>query len=194
MSETRKQARALLAAATKSPWQECGIARCGCGCGNVWSVPSDVPVASATRVWEGGEFLAAQTNANAALIAAAPTLIATLCDEADAAEVAVYDANERALNIEFARGSLRVEIANVQELLEQAESDRDALRAERDQLRNACARLADAWGDATPAAEVYTADIGAECPERDRDLRDALLMCVAASLSRSGAVIVEGEG
>ena len=45
--------------------------------------------------------------------------------------------------------------------------------------------------DAQVRAEL---DIGAECPERDRDLRDALLMCVAASLSRSGAVIVEGEG
>ena len=87
MSETRTRARALLAAATPGPWFRPepnrdigGVVQCRID-GDV----RQVAAASGDAPMVGDGSPVELQRANAALVAAAPTLIATLCDEADAA-------------------------------------------------------------------------------------------------------------
>lgn len=80
--------RELLAAATPGPWIACGHNRGGCQCGNVWSEPGDVPVASAIteeKLNEAGwsRNRKEQLHDDARLIALAPELCALACDMAD---------------------------------------------------------------------------------------------------------------
>lgn len=64
---------------TLGPWKICGDKRGGCICGQVWSIPADFPVATATLSDdELGEIPIEQMKANARLIAAAPDLLEAL--------------------------------------------------------------------------------------------------------------------
>ncbi len=208
MSETRKHARALLAAIPKRAGTDvAGQSESG---GILVSVhPGAV------------RFMDAHPDAHIGLMRLAdeaPELLATLCDEADAADVAAYDANERALNIEFARGSLRVEIANVQELLAQTEAARDALRAELAEM-TALHRMAESrermldrellaiWatvrpGEPTPPGESHVRHAVDEMAAKVRRLEGRVAdvcRCVlhirkdCPDCGGSGAVIVEGD-
>lgn len=61
---------------TLGPWKICGDKRGGCICGQVWSIPADFPVATATSSDdELGEIPIEQMKANARLIAAALDLL-----------------------------------------------------------------------------------------------------------------------
>jgi len=42
--------------ATPGPWENCGHERGGCGCGAVWSIPADSPVATVTLGEWGDEW------------------------------------------------------------------------------------------------------------------------------------------
>ena len=88
----RDELRRLAGAATPGPWQECGHARGGCRCGNVWSVPSDGPVATAFLEDDsaGISVPLEVMQANAAFIAACdPQTVAALLARLDELEVAL---------------------------------------------------------------------------------------------------------
>ena len=74
----------LAGEATPGPWEECGHARGGCCCGNVWSLPLDFPVAN-TNTDPKQEYWSIPKSTvpnNAAFIAAAnPATVAALVAE-----------------------------------------------------------------------------------------------------------------
>ena len=76
MSETRTRARALLANVMCGPWRVATITEDGN------PEPKQILVIDADR----DQIASVEVRSDAELFAAAPTLIATLCDEADAAE------------------------------------------------------------------------------------------------------------
>lgn len=185
------RARALLAAATPGPWHACGESRGWCDCGNVWSIPTDAPVASATAVWEGGELAHAAVKANAALIAAAPSLLAAICDALESAErraeeAEVRDAHNRA-EVERVIGPTLVAMkrAGVDSLPDATEEPirrLDAAEAERDAFRER-AGIADGREGAAKA--------NAEQMAGWMEARTATA-CECGMRGASGAVIMDG--
>ncbi len=209
MSETTNKARALLAAATSGP--------------DAWRVDRNEDGAYISEASNGDPRYrtticqlghAEWDERNAALIAAAPTLIATLCDEADAAELRAEEAEagaaamrEAAQDVidEAARvaglgydtrwlltkrvPALKTALANpagrtILERLERAESERDEARRGVEQVSDLC----EATTDRAMAAE--NAQFAAEA-ERDANrtaAENAYAAQIAAESERGLAI------
>lgn len=135
MSEAREKARALLANATPGPWRV-GYCDEGVWKGKVWcntgnAHPFDERVLLNMNI-NGDEF---PVTADAALIAAAPGLLAALCDENDALEqergLAIGQRHAAQANLAERDAQLSRQNAGLVHMAR----DRDAALAERDALR-----------------------------------------------------------
>jgi hypothetical protein len=94
--DTVSALRDIAAKATPAPWQECGACRGGCTCGNVWSVPADVPVGRAISDRElseqGWERIDPEIQKrDARLMALAPELAVLVDDLAELVEKTIYN-------------------------------------------------------------------------------------------------------
>jgi len=65
---------------TPGPWKTCGASAGRCSCGLIWSIPADVVVAQLSNEEDSPQRTSDEGAANAALIAAAPDMLAALQD------------------------------------------------------------------------------------------------------------------
>lgn len=63
---------------TPGPWRTCSASNGRCQCGLIWSVPADVVVAQLSNDEDSPQRTSDEGAANAALIAAAPDMLAAL--------------------------------------------------------------------------------------------------------------------